>query len=145
MILRSITVYAAREDDPLVLIDITLTKKQSNSIELDFYQYFDINLYRLQLQWTRTGRIAASLGDEERFNLNRHYNSTVQLVNDTLVFHQFPNSHTPIIENITDYDPLPFDVFLTDLSLNSGKSHFSNYFYQKKMFFGNGGAIKPDY
>ncbi|CAF4696544.1 unnamed protein product, partial [Rotaria sp. Silwood2] len=116
-----------------------------NNIELDFYQYFDINLYRIQLQWIRTGTIAASLGDEERFNLNKHYNSTVQLINETLVFHQYPNSHTPIIENITNYDPLPFDVFFTDLSLNSEMSNFSSYFYQKKIFFGEGGARKPDY
>lgn len=140
------TIYAPDGDDPLLLVDISLTNNRSLQAKFDLYQYFDVNMYRIQLEWIRTGTIPASLGDQLRFELNKDFVSSIVKSNQTLTFHQKLKSKTLTRTNVTSYDPLPFDIFLTDLSIDSPSSRFSSkYFYEKKSFFGQGGAKRPDY
>ncbi|MCL4507252.1 MAG: hypothetical protein M1434_01450 [Chloroflexi bacterium] len=136
-------VYAPSGDDPLLLSDVRVDNLGKSAVDLRYYEYWDVNIQRLQLQWLRTGAFAAA-GDEARRALNDDYIPSVTLDEQwrTLRFHQQPRPGAPQGNEtaISDVDRLPYDVFLTNLS----GSHIAACYSDKASFFGQGGAVQPD-
>ncbi len=129
-------------DDPVILIDIELENQGATPVDVRYYEYWDVNVYQLKLQWERSGS-DAERGDRERFTLNRQFTCSIQ-PDETwqlLLFRQKAN--TPLPANLraqpSEIDHMPADVFLADLvGPPSGK------YTHKASFFGAGGATQPD-
>ncbi len=136
-------VYAPYGDDPALLIDVTLENLGAQPVDLRHYEYWDVNVYQLQLQWLRTG-LAAPIGDQKRCAINEHFSPSIHWESDQrlLRFHQQPQQSPESCsapDGISDIDWSPADVFLADLS-GPPDAHYVDKF----AFFGGGGPRKPD-
>ena len=132
--------YAPPGDDPVVIADVTLENLGDAPAELRHYEYWDVNILQLQLQWLRTGLFAAP-GDEERQRLNAKFTPSIALEAEgtALRFHQEPPASAPPPERVSAIDWYPADVWLADLS-GQPDAHYTD----RMTFFGKGGAAQPD-
>ncbi len=135
--------YAPPGDDALLLNDVRIDNLGKTAVDLRYYEYWDVNIQRLQLQWLRTGSFAAG-GDEARRALNDDYAASVGLDEQwrVLRFRQQLRNGAPQggITAVSDVDRLPCDVFLINLSENRIAACYTD----KSAFFGGGGAAQPD-
>jgi len=135
-------VYAPYGDDPLLLTDVRLENLRTTPVSLRYYEYWDVNVHQLQLQWVRTG-LAAAVGDELRRALNGQFAPGIAWDADrqALRFHQQPPPDAPPPDRISEIDWHPADVFLADLS---GVVPPGGQYTDKHAFFGRGGPRQPD-
>jgi hypothetical protein len=136
-------VYAPCGDDALLLAEVQLRNLSPAPVQLRYYEYWDVNIHRLKLQWLRSGVIAA-LGDEERRACNDDFAPAIawDAQQRVLRFTQTPRPgvELPPADAISDVDAWPLDVFLADLNLSRSAAHYTH----KAAFFGAGGARQPD-
>ena len=133
--------YAPPGDDPVVIADVTLENLGDAAAELRHYEYWDVNILQLQLQWLRTGLFAAP-GDAERQRLNAKFTPSIALEAEgtALRFHQEPpRERCRPPERVSAIDWYPADVWLADLS-GQPDAHYTD----RMTFFGKGGASQPD-
>ncbi len=129
-----------RLDDPALLIDVQIENLGEHPVEILHYEYWDINLHQLKLQWLRAG-LSGIIGDEERQILNQHFRARIgwdQAAN-ALRFQQEPRDRKVDPQRISRIDWSPPGVFLADLS---GKP--DGALIDKMRFFGTGGPQRPD-
>ncbi len=133
-------VYAPHGDYPLVLSDVTLENTGTKPITLRHYEYWDVNVQQLQLEWLRGNPFGAA-NDEERRALAKQFVNSInyRAEDNTLEFRQDPPPNAPPPDQPSPIDWYPAPVFLTDLS---GKP--DGHYINKATFFGAGGAQQPD-
>ncbi len=137
-------VYAPTGDVPALLVDVTL-EKTDGAADVSYYEYWDVNIHQMKLQWARTGAFAP-MGDAERRGLNRFFIPSIRCDQDSKVlrFHQefTPSSYQPEQPEPDETDPVdwyPADVFLADLSGTPDA-----YYTDKEKFFGAGSVYQPE-
>lgn len=137
-------VYAPYGDDPVLLADVRIENLRNAPAHLRHYEYWDVNIYQMQLDWLRSGLFAA-ISDRLRRLLNAHFTHRVSWVDSPpgLRFRQQlrtpPPAHALPPDKPSEVDWSPADVFLADLS-----GHPDAFYADKAAFFGKGGAFKPD-
>ncbi len=133
-------VYAPHGDDPVLLIDVQIENLCTQPADLWYYEYWDVNIHQLRLQWVRTG-LAGFVGDEERRGINNRFAPSITWdpQAQALRFHQEPPPDAPPPDQINVIDWVPADVFLADLTGAANEKYTD-----KAKFFGAGGPTHPD-
>lgn len=133
-------VYAPHGDYPLVMAEVTLKNLGAKPVTLRHYEYWDVNVQQLQLEWLRGNPFGAA-NDEERRALAKQFTNSINYRADdnTIEFRQDPPPNAPPADQPSPIDWYPAPVFLTDLS---GKP--DGHYINKASFFGAGGAQQPD-
>ena len=133
-------VYAPPGDDAVLLVDAHIENLGARAADLRYYEYWDVNVHQLQLQWVRTG-LAAFAGDMARRAVNSRFtpSMTWDESHQALRFHQEPPPDAPPPDRISHIDWAPADVFLADLS-----GHADDRYTDKAAFFGAGGPRQPE-
>jgi hypothetical protein len=133
-------VYAPPGDAPYLVIDVTLENRGDADRSVRYYEYWDVNVYQLKLQWLRTG-LSAILGDDERYAINDHFTPNVGWYDHLrgLRFQQTLKGAPPTTE-ASPIDWAPADVFLADLNATDPAARFT----RTHVFFGQGDAMQPD-
>ncbi len=131
-----------RQDDPVLIVDIEIENRGAATTDLMHYEYWDVNIHQLKLQWLRTG-LPGIIGDEERQVINRAFTPICVWDEDwnALIFQQQapdfqPNPTQP---NRTDWTPP--GVFLADLN---GDTPPTGHLSDMLDFFGDGDVRLPD-
>ena len=132
-------VYAPPGDDPVLLADVTLTNTGTATKTLQYYEYWDVNVLQLHLQWTRTAGYAP-VQDTNRRRINREFEGFIDYHEreKAIRFRQeYLGDERCEDRNKVNY--CPPDLFLMDLSDKP-----SEHFCFANEFFGNGGPQDPD-
>jgi hypothetical protein len=137
-------VYAPFGDDPALIADVEIENLSANPADLRHYEYWDVNVHQLQLEWLRSGSFAPT-SDQARRGVNKHFTASVVLDENAsaLRFQQHlrqpapPQARPPNEPSEVDWHPA--HVFLADLS---GRP--DAFYVNKRAFFGAGGARLPD-
>lgn len=137
-------VYAPYGDTSAVIADVEIENLGASPVDLRHYEYWDVNVHQLRLEWLRGGSFAPS-SDRARRDLNRFFSPTVKSDRNgtALRFRQSlrqpaPQEFKPP-EAPCDVDWSPADIFLADLSGTPDAVYIN-----KRAFFGSGGARQPD-
>lgn len=137
-------VYAPYGDVPALLVDTTIENLSDNPADLQHYEYWDVNVHQLKLEWLRSGAFAAA-SDEIRRALNKNFACSIKWKADqnALVCQQTLREPPPA-QAVPPDDPSEIDwsppcIFLADLS-GTPDAHYIH----RKAFFGQGGAKQPD-
>ncbi len=137
-------VIAPYGDVPLLIADVELENLGGAPVDLQYYEYWDVNIHQLQIQWLRSGAFGPS-SDAARRTINRFFIPMVEWDADAsaLRFRQqirLPRpQHAPPPDQPSEIDWDPANVFLADLD-----GAQSAVYVNKMTFFGKGGARKPD-
>lgn len=133
-------IYAPDGDDAVLLVDVQLTNTNAQAVELRYYEYWDINIYQMELQWLKAGAFIP-IGDAQRRDLNRRFTPQINYceADHTLRFHQAAPADRPTRDAVDRVNWYPANVFLADLSGTPDA-----YYDQRADFFGNGDAAAPD-
>jgi hypothetical protein len=132
-------VYAPYGDHPYLIADVEFENLGTDTAELRYYEYWDVNVYQLKLQWLRGDPFAAA-ADEERSAINHLF--LPQMIWDeeahALRFHQqyIHDDFDP--DAVSEIDFSPADIFLADLTARPAA-----YYTDKFAFFGDGGPTEP--
>ncbi len=134
--------YAPYGDDPAIVSDVRIENLGTATVDLRYYEYWDVNVFQLMLQWLRSNPFSAA-GDEERRELNRNFalSGAWDDVERVLRVRQRPSS--PIArppDEVSEIDWEPGEVFLADLSESLPAARYTD----KAAFFGEGGPRRPD-
>jgi len=138
-------VYAPYGDVPALLIDIQIENLSKEAVDLKHYEYWDVNVQQLKLEWLRSGAFAPA-SDEIRRALNKHFTCSVRwradraaLISEQKVKEPPPSDFRPPAET-SDTDWSPARIFLADLNGGNPDAHYFN----RAAFFGSGDARQPD-
>jgi hypothetical protein len=134
--------YAPPGDIPALLADVSIENRGSAPANLSYYEYWDVNVQQLRLEWLRGGNFAAA-SDAARRALNQGFSARVTQEGDALRCRQAvvspqPSEYAPP-EDPCEIDWSPADIFLVDLA-GSPDAVFTD----DAAFFGAGGARQPD-
>jgi hypothetical protein len=134
-------VYAPYGDIPALVADVQIENAGAQAVDLRYYEYWDVNIHQLQLEWLRGGLFGAS-NDDARRAINARFNGFVEWQEDAkaLRFRQVPKE-TPSTapDDASDIDWYPAHVFLAALN-----DQPNAVYVDKARFFGTGGAYQPD-
>ena len=132
-------VYAPYGDYPLLIADVELENLRSEPADVRYYEYWDVNVHQLKLQWLRGDPFFAG-GDEERSAINDLF--LPQIVWDdegrALRFHQQLVDGDFDPDAVSEIDFAPADIFLADLTTRPAA-----YYADKFAFFGDGSPGQP--
>lgn len=134
-------IHAPYGDKPFFIADVEIKNLGDKDVTLQHYEYWDVNIHQLQVQWVRTG-IAALPGDLLRSFINNRFFYSLKWSQEdqALCFTQTrDNSPRRSEEEQHEVDVRPPGVFLADLTNGS-----PTFFVNKCSFFGNGGPTRPD-
>lgn len=134
------TVYAPFGDYPFVLADVQVENQGTKPLDLSHYEYWDVNVHQLRVEWLRGG-ILGAVSDEERRTLNHQFTNSINYREDEclLEFRQDPPPDAPPPDQPSPIDWYPAPIFLADMQ-GQPDGHYVN----KATFFGAGGAREPD-
>lgn len=131
-------VYAA-PTAPLLLIDVEIANLRPDPAHIRYYEYWDVNVEQLKLQWLR-GDPFYAFADEERLSVNDLFLPEITLEDGrALRFHQTPAPLPADIDAINDIDYAPYDIVLRDLG-----GMPDGYYTDKIAFFGKNPPGKPE-
>ena len=101
-------------NDPLIVVEIQIENLSDAEISLSHFEYWDINIHQLQLEWLRTGAFGAA-SDDERRNLNKKFTQlmTYEPNKKILVLQQIPPQNVPSLDTPSTIDWHPATVFLS--------------------------------
>jgi hypothetical protein len=137
-------VYAPYGDAPFLIADIEIINSGDVPAQLSHYEYWDVNVHQLQLEWVRTGQFGP-ISDGLRRDVNKHFMPSVEWdeTANALRFRQSlknpPAASVKAPHEPSDIDWHPANIFLA--GLNGAPNAL---FTDKKAFFGSGGARQPD-
>jgi hypothetical protein len=133
-------VYAPHGNYPFVMADVTLENTGAKPVALKHYEYWDVNVQQLRLEWLRGNPFGAA-NDAERRALAKQFVNSINYRADeaTLEFRQDPPTNAPPADQPSPVDWYPVPVFLADMD-GTTDGHYIN----KATFFGVGGAQQPD-
>lgn len=132
-------IYAPYGDQSFFLVDIEFENTGTTPSDFRYHEYWDINVYQLKLQWLRGDPFSAA-GDGERSQINTLFLPKVAFDEsaNALRFHQQLSSSAYNLDNPSEVDYSPADIFLADLT---GKP--SGQYTDKYAFFGSGTPSQP--
>jgi hypothetical protein len=135
-------IYAPPGDVPALLADVRIENRGSAPVSLSYYEYWDVNVQQLRLEWLRGGGFAAA-SDAARRALNDGFTSQVTQEGAALrcrmaVVSPQPSEYAPP-EDPCEIDWSPANIFLVDLD-----GPPDAVFTDDAAFFGAGGARQPD-
>ncbi len=132
-------VYAPYGDHPFLIADVEFENLGADTTELRYYDYWDINVYQLKLQWLRGDPFAAA-ADEERSAINDLFLPQIAWDDDkhALRFHQQYVDGDIDPDAVSEIDFAPADIFLADLTARPAA-----YYTDKFAFFGDGTPAEP--
>src|SRR6185503_10576210 len=127
-------VYAPHGDYPLVMADVTLENTGTKPVTLKHYEYWDVNVQQLRLEWLR-GNPFGTTNDSERRALAKEFVNSINYRAEagTLEFRQDPPPNAPPPDQPSPIDWYPAPVFLADME-GVTDGHYIN----KASFFGAG-------
>ena len=138
-------VYAPYGDVPALLIDTQIENLGKEAVDLKHYEYWDVNVQQLKLEWLRSGAFAPA-SDEARRALNKFFSAGIRwrvdrtaLICEQKVKEPPPSDFLPP-EQPGETDWSPARIFLADL--NDGNP--DAYYFNRAAFFGAGDASQPD-
>lgn len=133
-------VYAPHGEYPFVIAEVTLENKLDKPVSVRHYEYWDVNVQQLRLEWLR-GAPFGTANDEERRSIAKQFVNSIRYREDegVLEFRQDPPADAPPEDQPSPVDWYPAPVFLADLT-GQPDAHYIN----KALFFGAGGAAQPD-
>jgi hypothetical protein len=137
-------VYAPYGDTPALLADVKIENLGTSIAHLRHYEYWDVNVHQLKLEWLRSGAFARVV-EELRRSINQHFNASIAWEREpnALVFTQElptpPPARALPPDEPGDTDWSPARIFLADLS-GTPDAHYVHRSY----FFGEGGVSQPD-
>jgi hypothetical protein len=133
-------VYAPHGNHPIVLVDVVLTNQRQEPVTLSHYEYWDVNVHHLHIEWIRSG-IPGQHSDTERRERNNQFTASVQHREEehVLEFRQDPPPDAPPEDQPAPIDWYPQPIFLADLNGAPDATYVD-----KDRFFGAGGALQPD-
>ena len=137
-------VYAPYGDDPTLIADVQIENLGANPVDLRHYEYWDVNVQQLQIEWLRSGAFG-STSDTTRRAVNKNFVTSLEWDEATCALRfrqqlrQPAPTHSRPPADPSDIDWEPSHVFLADLS---GKP--DAFYVSKSAFFGTGGARQPD-
>lgn len=134
-------VYAPFGDTPVLMVDTFITNLDTVGRDLSHYEYWDVNVQQLQVEWLRNGVLGVA-SDERRRELGRRFTHSITYQTETrsIEFRQEPPPDAPPPDQPAAVNWYPLPVFLADLSDRPLNGHYLN----KASFFGAGGAKEPD-
>lgn len=132
--------YAPYGNHPLLLTDLIFENTGTSPVEFRYYEYWDINVYQLRLQWLRSDPFSIA-GDEERSAINNLFLPQIEWDGGAgaLRFHQRLAARDIDLEAVSPIDYAPADIFLADLTGTPRA-----YYVDKFAFFGHGTAAQPE-
>ncbi len=132
-------------NDPVLLVDVEIENCREKAVDLRYYEYWDVNIHQLQVQWIRTG-LAAPHGNSSRALINKRFSPIMEFIdwqrnNEVLRFHQERDKSATLAddEQRGEIDSQPVGVFLANLSIPT-----TAQYVDKRAFFGVGGVRIPD-
>ncbi|MEZ4670955.1 MAG: hypothetical protein R3E39_23885 [Anaerolineae bacterium] len=133
-------VYAPAGNDPLLLADVWIENQGTKAVDLKYYEYWDVNVHQLRVEWLRSGAFGA-VNDEERRQLNRQFTNSINYreQEQLLEFRQDPPPDAPPPDQPSPINWYPSPIFLADVN-----GQPDGYYINKATFFGAGGAREPD-
>jgi len=133
-------VYAPYGDDAHLLADVEIENRRQTAVDVHYYEYWDVNVQQMQVQWIRTG-VVAPLRDSQRAAINSWFSQEMQLEtgSQALRFRQKVRNNHPFDRFPGEIDEAPPDIFLANLS-----QPIAAYYTDKDEFFGEGGVTQPD-
>ncbi len=137
-------VYAPFGDDPLLVADVRLENLSAHPIRLRYYEYWDVNVQQMRVDWLRTGGFGAA-SDDRRHRFNDYFRASAVWEDAANALRVRLTPSDPLPEDylppdeLCDTDWSTLDVFLADLS-----GEPDGFYSDKAAFFGKGGARKPD-
>lgn len=138
-------VYAPYGDDPVVLSDVEIENLRDVPVSIRCYEYWDVNVHQMRVQWLRSGLFAAN-GNQERILINRRFQPIVheESGGQALRFQQQRSAGFDLTPDELSglVDSRPPDVFLANLSGHDRRA--VDYYVDKRTFFGSGRAFEPD-
>ncbi|HVO43058.1 MAG TPA: hypothetical protein VMT34_10560, partial [Aggregatilineales bacterium] len=133
-------VYPPCGNDSLLLIDVEIENRRSTAVDVRYYEYWDVNIHQLEVEWIRTGLVVPSQ-DGQRALLNRRFSPILsqQWDDRALRLHQerLPGAAEED-ETRHTVDRHPPDVFLANLG-----DPADGIYVNKASFFGDGTAGRP--
>lgn len=132
-------IYAPTGDHPFLLVEVEFHNRGAQPIDLSAYEYWDVNVHQMKLQWLR-GQAFTQAGDIERSALNDLFLPQISFdaAANALRFHQRFMGDADR-DSINEIDVMPADIFLADLSGTPDA-----YYVDKFAFFGSGDARQPE-
>jgi Glycosyl hydrolase 36 superfamily, catalytic domain/Glycosyltransferase family 36 len=126
-------------NDPLVVVEIQIENLGEAAADVSHFEYWDVNVHQLSLQWLRTGAFGAA-SDSERRELNKKFTQSMTFEADkkALVYRQIPPPDAPPADAPSTINWYPAPIFLADLN-----SRPDAYYVNRDAFFGSGGAKQP--
>lgn len=137
-------IYAPYGDTAAILADVEIENLSHNPVDLNHFEYWDVNVHQVRLEWLRGGSFAIS-SDRARRDVNRFFTPkmTWDAQSNALRFNQSVRQPAPQEfrppEVSSDIDWCPSDVFLVDLSGTPDA-----FYINKHGFFGNRSVYQPD-
>ncbi|MBI1258200.1 MAG: hypothetical protein GC204_12075 [Chloroflexi bacterium] len=131
-------VHAPQGDYPFLLVDVEYENVGSEQVDFRGYEYWDVNVQQMKLQWLRGEAFATAL-DGERAAINDLFEPKIEwdLAANALRFRQY-FMHDADPDAVSDIDVEPANIFLSDLS---GRP--DAFYVNKQAFFGNGDVTQP--
>lgn len=138
-------VYAPYGNDPVVLADVEIQNRSPDAVSLRCYEYWDVNLHQMRVQWLRSG-VFGSNGDAVRAQINSRFQPQITPSPDgqTLRFQQERFAVPPVSpEEMAGFiDAHPPGVYLANLS--GADTPAADFYVDKRAFFGGGSPYCPD-
>ncbi len=136
-------VYAPFGDHPFLISEVEIENLGSAPAELRHYEYWDVNVHQLQVEWLCGGNFTSTNASLRR-EINRHFDASVSLDETASALRyrqQLRNpppqqAKNPEIPSDIDWDPS--HIFLADLD-----GQPDAVFIRQSRFFGEGGAKQP--
>ncbi len=133
-------VSAPMGNDPVLTIDIHIENLGIADTTINHYEYWDVNVQQLQIEWLRTAGLGAA-SDCERRVLNSKFTLAIQYdaTQNMLLFQQTPPKDSPPIDVPSPINWYPPAIFLANLGAQPDL-----YFCNRMAFFGSGNARRPE-
>jgi hypothetical protein len=145
------SIFAPFGDHPFLIDEVTLENTNVEGVELDHYEYWDVNIVQLLFQFFRAGEILTPLSDQERRDFMSNFTQTVVredngiplLVIETIVKPEVADVPAP--DGISRFDFHMNPVFLAFLPTEGSQGlGVDDVFVDQATFFGEGGVRSPD-
>ncbi len=137
-------VYAPFGDDPLLLADVRLENLSAEPLTLRYYEYWDVHVQQMRVEWLRTGGFGPA-SDDRRRRFNDLFSAAVTWEDEANALRVRLSPRQPLppdyqpSDEISEADWSRLDVFLADLN-----GEPDGFYTDAAAFFGAGGARQPD-
>lgn len=137
-------VFAPFGDDPLLLADVRLENLSGVPLRLRYYEYWDVHVQQMRVEWLRTGGFGPA-SDDRRRHFNDLFSASVAWEDGANALRVRLSPRMPLPpdyqppDEISATDWATLDVFLADLN-----GEPDGFYSDKAAFFGAGGPRLPD-